>query len=97
MAERGVEVDHVTIYRWVQTFTPVFIDAARPTRHVPGSRWSVDETYVKIAGRCSYLYRAWTSTDKAPAAADARAASAPVAADHRGRARVPAEPASRPR
>jgi transposase-like protein len=42
----------------VQTCTPVFIDAARPTRHVPASRWFVDQMYVKIAGRWSYLYRA---------------------------------------
>jgi hypothetical protein len=33
LAERGVEVDHVTVYRWVQRFTPLFADAARPTRH----------------------------------------------------------------
>jgi len=51
LAERGVEVDHVTIYRWVQTFTPEFIDAARPCRHAAGDRWFVDETYVKVAGR----------------------------------------------
>ncbi len=43
LAERGIEVDHVTVYRWVQTFTSVFIDAARSARHVPGSRWFVDE------------------------------------------------------
>jgi transposase, IS6 family len=58
MAERGVQVDHVTIYRWVQRFTPLLIDAARPRRHVPGDRWFVDETYVKVAGRWVYLYRA---------------------------------------
>jgi transposase, IS6 family len=58
LAERGVEVDHVTIYRWVQTFTPQFIDAARPCRHAAGDRWFVDETYVKVAGRWTYLYRA---------------------------------------
>jgi transposase, IS6 family len=58
MAERGVEVDHVTVYRWVQHFTPQLIDAARPCRHHPGDRWFVDETYVKIAGRWRYLYRA---------------------------------------
>ena len=44
LAERGVQVDHVTIYRWVQRFTPLLIDAARPCRHVPGDRWFVDET-----------------------------------------------------
>jgi transposase, IS6 family len=58
LAERGVQVDHVTIYRWVQRFTPLLIDAARPRRHVPGDRWFVDETYVKVAGRWVYLYRA---------------------------------------
>jgi transposase-like protein len=58
LAERGVTVDHVTIYRWVQRFTPEFIEAARPCRHAPGDRWFVDETYLKIAGKWSYLYRA---------------------------------------
>jgi len=58
LAERGVEVDHVTIYRWVQTFTPQFIEAARPARHATGDRWFLDETYVKVAGRWIYLYRA---------------------------------------
>jgi transposase-like protein len=58
LAERGIEVDHVTVYRWVQTFTPEFIDAARPARHATSDRWFVDETYVKVAGRWTYLYRA---------------------------------------
>ncbi len=58
LAERGIEVDHVTIYRWVQRFTAEFIDAARPTRRAAGDRWFVDETYVRVAGRWTYLYRA---------------------------------------
>jgi transposase, IS6 family len=58
LAERGIDVDHVTVYRWVQTFTPEFIDAARPARHTTGDQWFVDETYVKVAGRWTYLYRA---------------------------------------
>ena len=58
LAERGITVDHVTIYRWVQRFTPEFIEAARPCRHAPGDRWFVDETYVKVAGTWTYLYRA---------------------------------------
>ena len=53
-----MRVDHVTVYRWVQRFTPLLIDAARPCRHCPGDRWLVDETYVKVAGRWVYLYRA---------------------------------------
>jgi transposase-like protein len=58
LAERGIEVDHVTVFRWVQRFTPLLIDAARPCLHVPGDRLFVDETYVKVAGRWVYLYRA---------------------------------------
>ena len=58
LAERGVTVDHVTIYRCVHRFTPEFIEAARPCRHAPGDRWFVDETYVKVSGRWTYLYRA---------------------------------------
>jgi transposase-like protein len=58
LAERGIDVDHVTVYRWVRRFTPLLIDAARPCRHTPGDRWFVDETYVKVAGRWTYLYRA---------------------------------------
>ena len=58
LAERGVEVDHVTIYRWVQRFTPLLADAARPCRHAVGDRWQVDETYVKVTGQWRYVYRA---------------------------------------
>ena len=58
LAERGLDVDHVTIYRWVQRFTPLLADAARPCRHAAGDRWQVDETYVKVAGRWRYVYRA---------------------------------------
>ena len=50
LAERGVDVDHVTLYRWVQRFTPLLIDAAQPCRHAVGERWFMDETYVKVPG-----------------------------------------------
>jgi IS6 family transposase len=50
LAERGIEVDHVTVFRWLQCFTPALADAARPCRHAVGDRWFVDETYVKVAG-----------------------------------------------
>ena len=58
LAERGVEVDHVTVYRWVLRFTPLLAEAARPCRHAVGGRWQVDETYVRVAGRWRYVYRA---------------------------------------
>ena len=58
LAERGVTVGHVTIYRWVQRFTAGFIKAARPCRHAPGNRWFAGGTSRKIAGRRAYLYRA---------------------------------------
>jgi hypothetical protein len=54
LVERGVAVDHVTVYRCVQRFTPLFA-AACPLRHAAGDRWFVDETCVKVAGRCRQL------------------------------------------
>jgi transposase-like protein len=58
LVERGVEVDHVTIYRWVHRFAPLLADAARFCRHSPGDRWFCDETYVKVNGVWRYVYRA---------------------------------------
>jgi transposase-like protein len=58
LCERGIEVDHVTVFRWVQRFTSLLADAACPCRHAVGDRWFVDETYVKVAGRWRYVYRA---------------------------------------
>ena len=42
----------------MRRFPPLFLDAARPCRHVAGDRWFIDKTYVKVAGRWIYLYRA---------------------------------------
>jgi transposase-like protein len=58
LAEHGVEVDHVAIYRWVQRFAPLLAEAARPYRHAVRTRGHADETYVKVAGQWRYVYRA---------------------------------------
>ncbi len=58
LAERGVQVDPSSVYAWVQEFAPLYEDAARAFRHGVGSVWSVDETYVKVAGAWTYVYRA---------------------------------------
>jgi len=58
LAERGIEVDHVTLFRWVQQCTPLLVDATRPCRHAVGALWCVDETYVRVSGRWRCVYRA---------------------------------------
>jgi hypothetical protein len=57
LSERGVEVDHVTVYLRVQRLALQLTEAARPCRHAVGDRWYVDETYVRVAGRWRYVYR----------------------------------------
>jgi DDE superfamily endonuclease len=58
LADRGVEVDHVTLFRWIQRFTPELEKRLR--RHLRPCRgpWHVDATYVRVGGRWRYLYRA---------------------------------------
>ena len=58
LAERGIDVDRVSLFRWVQRFTPLLIDSARPCRHAVGDRWFVDGTFVKANGIWRYVYRA---------------------------------------
>ena len=58
VVEPGVEVDHVTVYRSVQQFTPLLADGARFTRHAPGDRWYLDETYAKVNRVWREVYRA---------------------------------------
>lgn len=59
MAERGAAVDHTTIYRWVQRYAPEMEKRLRWQWRSPRSTsWRVDETYIKVGGRWTYLYRA---------------------------------------
>jgi transposase-like protein len=58
MAERGVEVDHSTINRWVLKYAPELDKRIRPHLHPTNDSWRVDETYIQIKGEWKYLYRA---------------------------------------
>jgi transposase-like protein len=59
MGERGVSIDHSTIYRWVQRYAPEMEKRLRWQWRCPRSTsWRVDETYVKVRGQWAYLYRA---------------------------------------
>src|ERR1043166_6606942 len=58
MAERNLAVDHVTIWRWVQRYAPALNQRIRREMRPRNRSWRVDETYVKVAGKWAYLYRA---------------------------------------
>ncbi|MBA3920235.1 MAG: IS6 family transposase [Nostocaceae cyanobacterium] len=58
MAERGIEVDHSTINRWVLKYAPELDKRIRPHLRSTNDSWKVDETYIKVKGRWQYLYRA---------------------------------------
>ena len=58
MCERGVEVDHCTLYRWVQKYAPEINKRCRPHLKLTNDSWRVDETYLKVKGKWKYLYRA---------------------------------------
>jgi IS6 family transposase len=58
MAERGLSVDHVTIWRRVQRYAPILNQRIRRELRRPNRSWRVDETYVRVAGSWAYLYRA---------------------------------------
>jgi len=58
MAERNVHVDHVTIWRWIQRYAPELSRRCRHQLRKTNGSWRVDETYVRVAGKWAYLYRA---------------------------------------
>ena len=63
MAERGISVDHSTIHRWVVHFAPPLADRFNRRKRAVTGKWHADETYIKVRGRWTYLYRAIDSAD----------------------------------
>lgn len=58
MRERGLAVNHSTIFRWVQRYAPEINQRIRPHLKLAGASYRVDETYIKVRKSCKYLYRA---------------------------------------
>ncbi len=58
MRERGLDVDHSTVFRWVQRYAPEINKRIRPHLKLAGASYRVDETYIKVGKQCKYLYRA---------------------------------------
>src|SRR3954451_22932998 len=58
MRERGIELAHTTILRWVQRYVPEFEKRWSQYARPVGGSWRCDETYIKVNGRWTYLYRA---------------------------------------
>jgi len=64
MAERGLALDHTTIYRWVQYYGKEIHKRMTKYMQSPNDSWRIDETYVKVKGVWIYLYRAVDSDGK---------------------------------
>lgn len=58
MRERGLDVDHSTVFRWVQHYAPEINKRIRSHLKMSGASFRVDETYIKVGKSCKYLYRA---------------------------------------
>lgn len=58
LQERGVDVDHATLNRWVVRYSPLIAKEAQRRKARTSSSWRMDETYIKVKGKWNYLYRA---------------------------------------
>jgi len=62
LADRGVRVDHTTLFRWIQAYAPELEKRIRPHLRPTNGSWRVDETYIRVKGEWVYLYRAVDAT-----------------------------------
>nr|WP_313534017.1 IS6 family transposase [Brucella anthropi] len=58
MAERGIDLDHSTVHRWTQYFSPKLLERFNRRKRQVTPKWNVDETYVRVKGQWMYFYRA---------------------------------------
>jgi len=61
MAERGISVDHATVGRWVVRYSPELLERFNRRKRAVTGKWHIDETYIKVRGHWTYLYRALDS------------------------------------
>ncbi|RDI49564.1 transposase-like protein [Microvirga subterranea] len=58
LADRGIRVDHTTLFRWIQAYAPELENCIRLHLRPTNGSWRVDETYIRVKGKWVYLYRA---------------------------------------
>jgi transposase, IS6 family len=58
LSDRGIKVDHTTLFRWIQAYAPELEKRIRPHLRMTNGSWRVDETYIRVKGKWVYLYRA---------------------------------------
>ncbi|WP_127115195.1 IS6 family transposase [Shimia sediminis] len=58
LAERGIEVDRSTVFRWVQKFGPELTKRTEKHQRRASVDWHADETYIRVVGKWRYLWRA---------------------------------------